>query len=514
VYLVTAQQMREMDHYTIHTLGIPALVLMENAGKSVADFIYRKFPKKQKVLVLSGVGNNGGDSFVAARHLINRGFSVEIFCFGEPKKMTDSTFHQYQVLQKMEAKFSYLPQDSDYLLHAIHNAQIIVDGLIGTGLKKELRDDLKSIITLVNKAEKTVIAIDMPTGVDSDTGEIYGMALKANYTITFALPKVGQYLYPGTEYVGELNVAEISIPQKLAEKFQVKTKLLSLEEILTLIPERKKESYKGSFGHLLLIGGSSTMPGAITITTLAALKAGAGMVYTAIPERIMALINTHVPEAILYPLPESEVGTFTLNGIIEFIKKEDKFTVAAIGPGMGRWEDGLEVLSNLLKMSIPLVIDADALYFISQQPEILKMRKNHPTIITPHIGEMARLVNLPIKEIEKDKIGIAEKFAKEYEVIVVLKGANTIIAAPTGEIAIYQGGCSALAKAGSGDVLTGVIAALVAQKVNPLEAAKLGVYLHGEAGKLAAQELGKFGITASKLVDYIPFTLQKILQDS
>lgn len=511
--LVTADEMREIDRQSIKGLGIPGIVLMENAGIRAAEKAKELLLEKRKVVVLAGNGNNGGDGFVIARHLGNWDYEVETWLIGDIQKCSADSITNFHALVHSGYKLKFWNENNNRLLiESLNNADLIIDAMLGTGAKGELREPYSAIIDLANVVSGTRLAIDMPTGVNSDTGEVINIAFKADSTITFAFPKIGQFMYPGAEYVGELIIADISIPPVILKQVKPKAYLINHDMIQRLLPHRKRQSHKGTYGHSLIIGGSEDMPGAPTLATKAALRAGTGLATIAIPKSIRPLVFGLLPEAICKGLPETITGHFSLEGIDSLFLETNKYTAIGIGPGMGIWEQGEEWVSNILKSTnLPIVIDADALNLLANDLSVLNTR-DYPTILTPHPGEMARLLKKEIQHVESNRIAAARQLASQFGVYVVLKGANTVIATPNGDIYINSTGGPELAKGGTGDVLTGLLTGLLAQKLPVIDALLIGVYIHGLAGSLASIP-SNYSTLATEVIDNIGLAINKVMSN-
>ncbi|OEG00248.1 hypothetical protein BHF71_05525 [Vulcanibacillus modesticaldus] len=505
MYLVTAKEMREIDRQTIEGIGIPDVVLMENAGAKVAQMLMERIGKRNqtKIIVLAGHGNNGGDGFVVARHLNNSGFAVETWLIGSLTKCSEESLVNYRALINLGHKVKIWDINMDReLKDSISSADVIIDALLGTGIKGELREPFKNIIQFANRQDAYRVAVDIPTGVNSDTGQVVDIAFKAALTITFALPKLGQLLYPGVEYVGELLIVDISIPPKVVENFKLKKRMITPGMIKEILPIRTEYSHKGTYGHALLIGGSKDMPGAPTLAALAAMRSGAGLTTVVVPASIHSMVFGRVPEAICMGLPEESTGHFSLKSIEQLNLDDKKFTALGVGPGVGTWDRGVEWLKLLIKSTTkPMVIDADGLNLLSLDLSLLGER-NGTIVLTPHPGEMARLINKNIKYVEKNRVDVALEFAQEHGVFVVLKGFNTIIATPDGEIYINTTGGPELAKGGTGDVLTGMITGFIAQRIPVKDAVIIAVYLHGLAGGFASYP-SNYSTLATEVIDKI-----------
>jgi hydroxyethylthiazole kinase-like uncharacterized protein yjeF len=517
--VVTAEEMRQLDRETIEGCGIPGVVLMERAGLAVAYKIKELYGRK-KIIIVSGSGNNGGDGLVVARNLHNEGWAVKVFLTSRPEDLKGEALLQY----KAAVNFGVDIQQIKGLLtnpSIITHHSIIVDAILGTGLSKNVTDTLAEVISLLNKSSKPIISVDIPSGISSDNGQVMGEAIKAEYTVTFCLPKRGHLLYPGAEYSGKLFIEDIGFPEKLlrSEKFYVE--LLRKNDVTTLIPERRKYSHKGDYGHVLIVAGSRGKTGAALMTARACLRGGAGLVTIGVPESLAGIFQSCVTEEMTLILPDKGDGTLAgraSNLILDFLN--ESADLLAIGPGIGISADTNKLMKILIKnSSTPMVIDADGINSIKGERSVF-LKAKAPIILTPHPGEMSRLLNphphpptfanggqggitLTIQDIENDRINTAIFFAKETGTYIVLKGVPTIIATPEGRAFINSTGNPGMATGGTGDVLTGMISGFLSQGVNPLQASILGVYLHGLAGDLAASEKGQHPMLATDIIDKI-----------
>jgi hydroxyethylthiazole kinase-like uncharacterized protein yjeF len=527
--VITAEEMRQIDRETIEGCGIPGVVLMERAGLAVASKIKELYGRK-KIIIVSGSGNNGGDGLVVARNLHNEGWDVKVFLTSRPEDLKGDALLQY----KAAVNFGVDIQQIKGLLtnpSIITHHSIIVDAILGTGLSKNVTDTLLEVISLLNKSSKPIISVDIPSGISSDNGQVMGEAVKAEYTVTFCLPKRGHFLYPGAEYSGKLFIEDIGFPEKLlrSEKFYVE--LLRKNDVTTLIPERRKYSHKGDYGHVLIVAGSRGKTGAALMAARACLRSGAGLVTIGVPESLSGIFQSRVTEEMTLILPDKGDGTLAgraSNLILDFLN--ESADLLAIGPGIGISAETKKLMKILIKnSSTPMVIDADGINSIKGERDVF-LKAKAPIILTPHPGEMSRLLNpltplgnppLPpfrkggragfekggitvtIQDIEKDRINTAIFFAKETGTYIVLKGVPTIVATPEGRAFINSTGNPGMATGGTGDVLTGMISGFLSQGVNPLQASILGVYMHGLAGDLAASEKGQHPMLATDIIDKI-----------
>lgn len=513
MYIATTEEMRKLDRLAIENLGIPGVVLMENAGLKVVETISRVIGdlKDKKITVMAGKGNNGGDGFVIARHLLNQGAEVKTLLFADPEEISGDARINLEVLHKMGHKI-YPAVNSNSLnivRVALAYTDLIVDAIYGTGFKGELNEHLGRVIDAVNESKKPVVAVDIPSGVAGNTGKVTGPCIRANYTVTFALPKLGNILQPGAEYGGELHTVDISIPTLLVNNLGLKCQLVTGDLVRSLIPRRSTETHKGSCGRVVVIGGSEGLTGAAALASEAALRTGAGLVTLGIPKGLNALMEIKLTEVMTAPLPETgrkTLGPEALEPIRQMVSGAD---VLAIGPGLSQDESTVELVQNLLpQISVPMVIDADALNALAKKPDLIKQLQG-PAVLTPHPGELARLLGVSIAEIQENRLTIAQTTAQDWKTVLVLKGAKTIIACPDGRTYINPTGNPGMATGGTGDVLTGVIAALIAQGLKPDEAAAAGVYIHGLAGDYLLEKLGMLGMAAGDLLEVLPLVTRE-----
>lgn len=499
--VLTNDQMKEAERIGMEEMGVSSIVLMENAALNVVNFIEKKFSRKKNIVVLCGKGNNGGDGYAIARGLFVRGYNVEIFSYGDMDKATPDCFANYKSAKAMGIPFT------DDFKGAIKNADIVIDALIGTGLSSALRPDLEEICGAVNKYGKYVIAVDVPTGVNSDTGEAYKNAVGADLTYTFHLPKPGLLLNPGKKYAGKLKIGSIGIPVMPVEGISLNT--LTEKEAGELLPKRKSDSNKGSYGKVFAFSGCDTMTGAAVLNLKAAYSCGAGLVYGVCAEKAAEIIHGSLTEAVTRIVPD-ENGYLTPEAY-EMVKNEiDDKAVVTVGSGLGVTESTKGLVKNLVtNVKGKMIIDADGLNCLCGFKEILKDAKGEMAI-TPHVGEMSRLTGKSISDIKTKPIKTALGFADNYNVTVVLKDAVTIVAKPGGKVYINTTGTSAMSKGGTGDVLAGLISGLAAQGLSVFEASVIGTYISGLAGEKAEGKTGRYGVMASDLCRYIPKVMEKL----
>lgn len=511
--IVKVKEMKDIDQRASIDFGIPGIILMENAGLRTVEIIediLGSCPGK-KVSVLSGKGNNGGDGLVVSRHLINAGAEVDTFLVGDENNLTPDALTNYLILKNMKAAIFHLQAEAglDRFMMSVLSADLVVDALYGIGLKGGVSEFESQVINILNWSRRPVVAVDIPSGVEADTGKVHGIAVQATHTVTFALPKLGLLLKPGRDYVGALSVADISIPSPLLNDPALKHNLINDKLIKSLLKRREPEGHKGTYGHAVIIGGSLGMSGAVMMSSFAALRCGAGLVTAAVPESLVPVIDSALLEVMSTPLAESGDCVISVEALPAIENLLGTASVCAVGPGMSRYSEARTIINFILENSgIPLVIDADGLNALEGNTDILKNRQV-PMVLTPHPGEMARLTGKSTEEIQSRRIETARGFAEEHGLTLVLKGHHTVVAAPGGDVYINMTGNPGMATAGSGDVLTGIITALIAQGLNPQQAAVAGVYLHGAAGDQAALDRGERGLVATDLIHYLPQVIKR-----
>ncbi|MBI4823000.1 MAG: NAD(P)H-hydrate dehydratase [Nitrospirae bacterium] len=500
--VVTSVEMKEIDRKTIEDFGIPSETLMQRAGLSVSKRINEAF-KPRKVLVLSGPGNNGGDGIVAGRELYKSGWNVLVIILSEKDKLGKDCLNEYKIAKKFGVPMEFRTKINAKDTHS----SVIIDAIFGTGLRKPVTGEIANVIGFLNTSGSPIVSVDIPSGVSSDTGQVMGVGVKADITVTFGLPKRGHFLYPGRDLTGVLFIEDIGFPKELINSSSLKCHKIDKEDIL--IPERPFYSHKGTYGHVLIIAGSKGKTGAALMAGKACLRAGAGLVTLGVPESLMSIIQARVTEEMTLSLPEtnSMLSLRALPKILRFL--DEKADVLAIGPGIGVTKETEKLMKELLIRCIkPMVIDADGINVLKK--ELLKNTRA-PLILTPHPGEMARLVGVNVSDIEKDRIGIALSFVKDFpNVVLVLKGVPTITASKNKGAFINTTGNPGMAKAGVGDVLTGMLAGLLAQGLCPIHAGITATYLHGIAGDISAEKKGYHSLIASDIIEAIPDAFCKV----
>jgi len=516
--IVTASEMQQMDRETIESFGLPGRVLMENAGRGVVDVLVRTFPaiksfgRNQSIGIASGRGNNGGDGFVIARYLSGMGVSVSVYLFSDRAAVKGDAAANLALLDALKVPVVEITDPVCLAQHqpAMRHHRIWVDALLGTGLNAEVKGLFRAAIELLNSLNRPIIAVDIPSGLNADTGMICGACIQAHTTVTFGFPKIGHMLFPGAGVTGRLEIIDIGIPPHIVQNIGPRHHTLTPGAIARSFPQRAPTSHKGTAGHVLVVGGSTGKAGAAAMTGLAALRSGAGLVTLAIPKSLNTIIQSQIPEIMTAPMDGRKEGLWDdslCNGIREQLQGKK---CLAIGPGMGALPETRKLVLEILRgVSIPVVLDADGLNCICGRLAVLKDLKA-PAILTPHPGEMSRLTGESISDIQADRIGIARRFSQAYRVHLVLKGARTIIAHPDGTVYINLTANPGMAAGGMGDVLTGVIAGLLAQGLGPEAAAHVGVYLHGKAADALCESQGPFGFLASEVAGALPGVIREM----
>lgn len=496
--VVTSKEMAEIDRLTIEHYGIPSLVLMERAALAVAKYVLEFNP--QNVIAIAGPGNNGGDGIACARILKNKVKNIKIFKLFSDEKLSNDCKVQLDIAKKFGVPvIEGYPEKED-----ISKADLIIDAIFGTGLKRAIEGELANFIEILNSLKKQVVAVDIPSGVSSDTGEILGVAVRADVTVTFGLPKIGHLIYPGREYTGKLFVEDIGFPEELIDSEDLKISTIEKSFARSLIPPRPAYSHKTKYGHVLVVAGSTGKTGAALMTAKAALRTGSGLVTMAVPAALKVVFQSKVLEEMLLPLPctTNTLSKQALPEIMEFIK--ERANSVAFGPGVGVNEDIEFLLKELiLNCPCPIVIDADGITVLARLLDVLKNARSQ-IVLTPHPGELSRLINISVKDIEKQRINIAQKVAKDFGVVLVLKGVPTVVAEPQGRVYLNTTGNPGMATAGSGDVLTGIIASLIGQGLSPFHASVLACFIHGLSGDIAAKKKGYHGLIAGDLIESLP----------
>jgi len=512
--VLNAGQMKNIDRQTIKEIGILGPVLMENAGIQIVSALRSKFPEPQreKIVIVIGRGNNGGDGLVVARHLFNQGCRPLVMLLGTEQEVKGDAALNLRIAQRIGIEIVKITSPKVWDKHKarVSRSTLLIDAIFGTGLSKPAKGLYAKVIEDMNKSKAYIIAVDIPSGLSTDTYQIIGPCVKADLTVTLAAPKIAHVFPPAEDWVGELVIGEISVPRFLFEDDNLKLELVERKEILPYFKKREKDTHKGTYGHLFIISGSFGKTGAAVMAGKAALKMGAGLVTIGTPQSCLPMVARPMVELMTEPLPETSERTISSQALEKastLLKDKDALL---IGPGISTHRSTAEfVLSLLPKIKFPIVIDADALNILASKPEILKSLRK-PVILTPHPGEFARLLHLPTREVLERKLELVPEFSEKYGVYLVLKSYKTLISTPGGKVYINPTGNPGMASAGSGDVLSGMIASMIVQEKNLLEAILAAVYVHGLSGDLGAEKLGEKFLTAANIINYLPRTLKQL----
>jgi hydroxyethylthiazole kinase-like uncharacterized protein yjeF len=514
--ILNAAQMRDADRHTIEEIGIPSLVLMENAGRQVVAAIEAAYESHLdgRVAVLCGRGNNGGDGFVVARTLLQRGIDTSVFVIGSLTDVRGDARTNLDILGRLGVTVVEVNDEQAWELHfsEIARCSLIVDAIFGTGLRSPVAGMMETVIADVNASDIPVVSVDLPSGMSADTPHLVGDCIDASLTVTLAAPKLPLVLPPGEAYAGDVVIADIGIPHDVIEGLEgPHVELLTPEQLRGLVAPRAADSHKGDFGRLTLVAGSTGKTGAAYLAAVGALRSGAGLVTVATPKSCLHTIASMGPAYMTASLPEDDAGLVIADGVERVL--ELTHDVVACGPGLGRSRGVAEFVRALIdRATCPLVLDADAITVLADDPGRLTGSEERDVIITPHPGEMARLIGASIAEVQANRTEVAGNFATTHRVYVVLKGHRTVIATPDGHIFINPTGNPGMATGGTGDVLTGMIAAWLAQLLDAEAACRLAVFLHGAAGDLAEAREGQAAMMATDLLEHLGEALASLLR--
>ncbi len=516
--LVTGAQMARIDRGAIER-GVSGIRLMDNAGRGagrVLSDLVGGFPG-EKIVVLCGKGNNGGDGFVIADLAASAGASVSAFLLAPADQVTgDARYHLDRARKNgLEVEEIIESRDLERIRFALSDTSAAVDALLGTGIRGGPRGIVAGAIDTLRDAACPILAVDVPSGLDADTGRADGPCAAATRTVTFGLPKIGQFRFPGRSLCGTLHCVDIGLPRAAVNAEEVNVQLAAAYGCAALLTQRPPDAHKGDCGRVVILAGSMGFTGAAVLSAQGALRSGAGLVRVGIPESLNDILEVKLTEAMTHPLPEvRKPRCLALRARGDIRRLVAEADCVAMGPGLGTHRETVELVRRIVQdIQAPLVLDADGINALSGAPECLKMR-SAPTVVTPHPGEFARLAGLCTEAIRSDPIGSAQTFAGEAEVIVVLKGAPSVVAVPGGCTYVNPSGNAGMASGGSGDVLTGIIAALIGQGLDPETAACLGVYMHGLAGDLCAERAAKAGLIAGDIAAALPVARRVIETDA
>ncbi len=502
----TVSEMRELDRKAIEEFGIAANLLMENAGQAVYFAILNEFGVKGKrFVVFCGPGHNGGDGLVVARKLHSSGGDVKVFILGDPDRFEGAARANFNIASRLPIEMRRIAS-AEETEAAIAHCDGIVDAILGTGLTREVTGLYRDVIERINGSGKTVFSVDIPSGVHGDTGKVMGVAVKADVTVTFGLPKIGNVLFPGYDLGGKLYVSHISFPPRMYEADALKVEISPPVEI----PPRDRDGHKGDFGEVLFVVGAAGYFGAPYFSALSFLKAGGGYARLSAPRSIVPFIGSKGSEIVFHPQAETEAGSIALQNKPALLELAGRVDMVIVGPGLSLDPETQRLVRELTaEVDKPLLIDGDGITAVCQDLGVVKGRRA-ATILTPHLGEMSRLTGQSVRAIDDDKVGVLQHTAAALNAAIVLKGAHSLIGHPDGRVFVNMSGNCGMATAGSGDVLTGAIAAMFGLGL-PLEiAVRQGVFVHGLAGDLAAEDKGEDGITAQDILDYLPAAMKMI----
>lgn len=509
--VATAAQIAELDRRAVEEHGVPAAVLMDHAGRRVAEVAGALLRERSghRVLVLAGKGNNGGDGLVAARYLRVQGIEASVLLLGPPDELRGEAGEALKAAQEAAVPIRQMPDlGPGGAAAAINEADLIVDALFGTGFRGPVRGEAAVLIELANHAGRPIVAADIPSGLEADTGRWEGACTRAAATVTMALPKPGLLIYPGAEMTGRVYVADIGYPVHLYEDPSVPTHLVTAEMVRVLLPARRSDTHKGTYGRVLVVAGSVGFTGAAVLATRGALRTGSGLVTVAVPQTIYPIVAAAIIEGMPAPLPDA-AGALASEALAKVEELAAAADVVAVGPGLGRGPGAGRVVEGLLAGQRPLVIDADGLNVLAGRTRPLE-QPHAPAVLTPHPGELGRLTGNSVDAVQRDRLGAVRSAATRFRSVLVLKGARTLVAAPDGEAFIVPTGNPGMATGGMGDVLTGAVASLIGQGLKPVHAAYTAAYLHGLAADQIAHERGMVGMLASEVADYLPVAIRRV----
>jgi NAD(P)H-hydrate epimerase len=506
IKIVSNDQMRAMDRKTIEELGVPGIVLMENAGRQTYEYILEYFDKTGltgQIDIYCGKGNNGGDGYVIARHFFNNGYPVRILSVGDPEHLKGDAKTNFLICKKYNIPILII-ESTDQLKNR-ESPAIVVDALLGTGIQGAVRGLIKDVIDFINKLGVAVVSVDIPSGLNGDLSTVSGSAISADLTVTMALPKRAHLFYPAKKYVGLLEIADISMPENVRNSDNITLNQIEFSDLH--FPTLQDDAHKYTSGKLFILAGSPGMTGAASLASSAALRTGVGLVNIGIPHSLNPIMEIKITEGLTVPLAETFEGMVAKDALPGIKDRIDWADAVILGPGCGRGEETLQVLREsiqyCLKKMIPTLVDADALYALSDNQDLCtKLTSNF--LLTPHYGEFLRLTSFNKENLISEPWSCLEQFLTDKNFSVNLKGSPSMVGTPNGQIYVNQTGNAALAKGGSGDVLAGIIGALMARGLDPVEAAITGNYIHGEAADLMLSSSGAVSILPSDLIEVLP----------
>jgi ADP-dependent NAD(P)H-hydrate dehydratase / NAD(P)H-hydrate epimerase len=524
--ILSAMQMAEVDRLTTERYSIPSILLMDNAGRSVAEEIEKACPgfDRLKIAVFCGRGNNGGDGFVAARYLALRGANPLILLFSEPEKLKGDARTHWEIAQAMglQTRILTTPAEAKSYLKRMDNPDIIVDALFGTGLTKPIGADFRHVVEWMNRrcSKAFVAAVDIPSGLMADSSEIIGPAVKAHLTVTFSALKLAHVLPPASDFAGDVALVPIGSPPALLDNPSYRLNLVDELQIRKTLPRRARDSHKGSFGHVYVMAGSRGKSGAALMTGIAALRSGAGLVTLWLPKSLQKSVVGKFPELMTEVMPETEDGTSDQSGAGRLLKLLPDIEALVVGPGVTTHPSTQRLVWELVRRSpVPVILDADGINAFIPPAKPPQNENNQPVILTPHPGEMARLLVRKISAVQENRLGMASEYAAKQRCYLVLKGFQTVIATPEGDAYISTSGNPGMATGGTGDILAGMMGRFVAGwkiqnsrggQANLADYICAAVFLHGIAGDLAAEEKGMESLIATDLLEFLPAAFKRV----
>lgn len=524
--ILTAEQMAEVDRLTSELYGVPSLLLMECAGRSVVDEIAKEYPRlcKPHVLIFCGKGNNGGDGFVVARHLLSRGAFPEVVLLGDPSRLKGDALANWEMVRAtgLPVWSASSAGEARSALRRLRSPDIIIDAIFGTGLSKPIGHELKGVIKWINEVgkERVVVSVDVPSGIFSDSELIPGPAVRAHLTVTFTALKLGLVLHPAAAMAGKVKVAAIGSPASLLDNGEYRREMATPAHVRSALPPRPRSSHKGHYGHVLVVAGSRAKSGAALMAGMAALRSGAGLVTLVLPESLRHDVVGKFPEIMTEYLPETAAGTLDKAGAPSLLEIQPQFDAMVIGPGLSTHASTQSLVHALVQGArLPVVVDADGINAFAGKAKLMRNELGLPVIITPHPGEMARLLKTTITGIQKQRVKTAERFALEHSCFTLLKGFQTVLATPAGRCFVNCTGNPGMATGGSGDILAGMVGRFVAgwwRRFHGADTSALAehiaaaTYLHGLAGDLAAEEKGEESLIATDLLAHLAPAFRRI----
>ncbi len=515
--IASAHEMRECDEEAIKKYGIPGIILMENAARGTADAMHRHIQSlsQKNILIICGKGNNGGDGFALARHLFEQSCTVTVAALSPVNQLKGDARVNADIIKKMSrtdssGNLTLIPSINRQKLEQLPHSDVIVDAILGTGFKGKLKSKVASIVEWMNTQSATRVAIDVPSGIDADTGNAKGITMQVDFTCTMGLVKTGLLFSPGRDASGKIICIDIQIPPEVFRRAKIKTFLVQERDVRNAFPKRALDAHKYQLGKVFVLAGSTGLTGAAALTSTSALRSGAGAVVLGVPEQLNLMMEKKLTEIMTLPLADNGSGVLHASSWDRIRQQCEWADVIAVGPGLSVSEDVKEIIVRMVKeIQKPLVLDADGLNLLAGNDTILAKREAR-VIITPHTGEFSRLTGISNDEIKNERLGVVQRYARMRNITVLLKGGPSIVASKDGILYINRTGNPGMATAGAGDVLTGVIAGLWAQGMTDDAAAYSGAYIHGVAGDAAKARYGEQAMTAGDIQEELLKVLKEI----